>query len=333
MSHGPSVFAVLLAVAVDGSRAGRAGDATRSDEASAAPRPGTLCRLVEREVLAAADPSIAPPRLAVHRLRFELPFAARVPPCCGGASGLVHVRVKAPTATVQTAARLQPYSAHVDTANRTFDIVVKIYPPVKDPPSPAVSAYLGAVAVGDYVHVPELRAWDWRRESRRMAMVCFGVGITECLTLAEPLLRFGAEVRLVYANRDAAQTVLLGQLHRLLDLYPSRFRLRLCMSAEEPGPSPSRAGERMTHGRVSSAVLKDEFGGAWGDGNVAQHYFVVGSPEMEMAALSMLGRALLVNMATLRGHPPWLAMKGPYGKNSKWEALSPLDQDVGHTEL
>ena len=325
------VFAVALALATAAAQKSPQrgkGDTSGSAEASKAPRPGTSCRLLERQVLTAVNPP-------VHRLRFELPSTALVPSCCNGAPGLTHVRVKAPDAVGQTM-RLKPYSAHVDFANRTFDIVVKIYLP-DDQPSAAVSAYLGAVPIGDMVHVPELRAWDWRRESRRMGMVCLGVGITECVALAEPLLLSGAEVRMVYANRDAAHAVLVPRLRALLHAHPSHFRLRHCISTKPADdtnlePGPSRPGERTTHGRVSPTVLEEEFGGAWGDGSAVEHFLVVGSPTMEQAVLGMLGRARLVDLAALRGHPPWFAMKGPYGVNSEWTALSPPEpaRDAEH---
>merc|ERR1719491_2397032 len=37
----------------------------------------------------------------------------------------------------------------------------------------------------------------------------------------------------------------------------------------------------------------------------------------------MIGQAQLYDMRTLRGHPPFLLIKGPYGINSNWEPLSP----------
>ena len=102
---------------------------------------------------------------------------------CVGVFGGMQVRVKAPRADGQ-AMRLQPYSAHLtpggEGSERSFDLVVKIY--AGGPPaSSGVSGYLGALAVNDTAHVPEIRALDWRRDSKRTGMVCFGVGITECL--------------------------------------------------------------------------------------------------------------------------------------------------------
>ena len=83
-----------------------------------------------------------------------------------------------------------------------MDLFVRVYP------WDGVASYLGSMAVGELAHVPEVRAWDWARESRRVGMVCFGVGVTECVQCADALLRAGAEVRLIYANRDLAHAIL-----------------------------------------------------------------------------------------------------------------------------
>ena len=156
-----------------------------SGESELKPRPGTQCQLLSRQVLTAEDATTTPPTLAVHRLRFALPASMRTPGYCGGEGGLLHVRVKAPDAKGEMLVR--PYSAHVHAANRTFDLVVKAYPG-------GVSERLCALPVDGYAHVPEIRALDWRRDSKRVGMMCFGVGITECLGPAEALLKAGGEV-------------------------------------------------------------------------------------------------------------------------------------------
>jgi ferredoxin-NADP reductase len=287
--------------------------------AERAPREGTQCTLLSREVLTAAD--VAP---AVHRLRFALPATARVPKCCGGEGGLLYVRVKAPDADGQPT-RFKPYSAHWEPGeNATFALVVKIYP--GGPPATAgVSAYLGALAVGARAHVPEAQALDWRRDARRVAMVCFGVGLTECLVPAAVLLRAGAEVRLVAASRDAGQQILLDELRALHDAHPDRFRVRHCLSnaSATAAADGGASGARVTRGRVDPAVLREEFGGAWRDGAPVEHFFIIGTGMMEVATLGMIREAELVDFSRIRGHPPFLLVKGPHGANSGWDALSP----------
>lgn len=296
-----------------------------SGETSKPPRAGTLCQLLSRDVLTAESENLP----AVHRLKLSLPTSYRIPECCHGDDGMIHVRVKAPDAPKQTM-RVNPYSAHINETDSSFTIVVKVYPG-GSPDSPGVSSYLGAVNVGDYVHVPEIRAWDWRRDSKRTAMICFGVGITECLGPAASLLKSGAEVRMVYASRDADQIILGDSIKALLDAYPSRFRVRHCLS--QPGAStrlsPRKAalqshhGSETTGGRVDYKVLTEEFGGKWKGGGLAEHFFMIGTTAMEQQVLGMIGRAQLADFSKIRGHPEFLLMKGPHGHNSNWNALSP----------
>jgi len=244
---------------------------------------------------------------------------------------MLHVRVRAPRAPGQPM-RLQPYSAHLDETSQSFTLIVKVYS--GGPPEFAgVSGYLGSVEVGDFVHVPEIRQLDWRRDSKRTGMVCLGVGITECLGPAEVLLKAGAEVRMVYGNRNAGQIILRDQTARLLQEYPDRFRLRHALSqpsddakaALDAGSKKSQPGERMTAGRVDYKVLKQEFGGTWEDGKVVQHFFMIGTSDMERSILGMIGRAQLADFSKIRGHPKFLLMKGPHGDNGDWSRLSPLE--------
>jgi len=330
-------------------------DSHESDEAKHPPRPGTLCKLLSREILTTNTNSTTSPSPAVHRLRFSLPLTAQIPDCCNGESGMLHVRVKAPDDDARgvvgggptTTMRLQPYSAHIvddDSSNkrRSFDLLVKIYhhPTIGTTTSssssnhhPGVSAYLGAVAINDYVHIPEIRALDWWRDSKRVGLICFGVGVTECLAPANVLLQDGAEVRMVYANRHADDQLLLEELRVLLVEYPGRFRLRHCLSrptaceSRKDSVVPSIEGERTTHGRLDVDVLTEEFGGSWHDGDVIQHFFMVGTEQMEHSVIGMIAQARLFDFSKFRGHPRCLLAKGPYGINSKWTALSPPQEE------
>ena len=219
---------------------------------------------------------------------------------------------------------MNPYSAHIHAGNHTMDLFVRAYP------WDGVASYLESMAVGGLAHVPEIRAWDWSRESRRVGMVCFGVGITECVQCAESLLRAGAEVRIIYANRDLAHAILLDRLRALLVDFPEHFRLRHCLSQpatgsalSTPDASSPMGREGTTRGRVDAAVLAEEFGGAWADGQPVEHFLMVGTGAMERAVLGMLGRAELVDLSQIRGHPEFLLMKGPAGDNTDWQPLSP----------
>ena len=87
---------------------------------------------------------------------------------------------------------------------------------------------------------------------------------------------------MIYGNRNAGQIILSNETAQLLHDYPNRFRLRHALSqpaAETVLDSgkKSKLGERTTKGRVDHKVLKQEFGGKWADGKVAQHFFMIGT--------------------------------------------------------
>ena len=292
-----------------------------SEEYLAAPRAGTLCRLVARDVVVAASDA----GFAVHRLRFALPPSyGGTPRCCGGEEGIVHVNVRAPEADAAAApsgGRLRPYSATLD--GDTFELHVKICDD-----RGGVSAFLGAVAVGEEVHVPEIRAVDYVRGSRAAAMVCFGVGVTECVPAAEALLRNGGEVRALISCRDASQVVMGEALDALAERYPGRVRLRYYFSRPRPGDVPPRGGDHrrdVRAGRVDAAALADAFGGNWSDGGLtARHLHAVGTEGMKVAAFKMsLEAGLFADQRQARGHPRFALMLGPYGENAPWRPLSP----------
>ena len=293
----------------------------------------TLCQVTSREHLVLPLDGA----LQVVRIRLALPDSWTGPPaCCGGEGmGVLHVNVKTESS------QEKPYSAHLDEAKRSITLIVKVYP------HQGVSGHLTSVPPGGFVNVPEIRAWDYHYNSRRVAMVCFGVGITECMGISEVLLARGAEVRMVYASKEPAQVLLLPELRDLLDAYPTRFRLRHCLSwpgsthlgaSIRWGGMPERQpppGERSTHGRVNADVLLEEFDGPWGDGAPVEHFLLVGSKAMETAALNMVFEAGLRDPSQIRGHPDFLLMKGPRGQNTRWLPLAgaAADQPARPTQL
>lgn len=149
--------------------------------------------------------------------------------------------------------------------------------------------------IGKKVHIPEIRAMDWKsRSTDNAAFICFGVGITECYAPAKRLLRNGAEVRLLYASRTVEDRIYLDELHALLQNYPTRFRVRHCLSQSasetETQEGPTRPGtERISYGRVNATIFREEFGSPWLDGgHVPEQYLFIGTSEMEQAVLGMI---------------------------------------------
>merc|ERR1711865_712757 len=186
------------------------------------------------------------------------------------------------------------------------------------------------IQVGEKVHIPEIRAMDWKsRSTDNAALICFGVGITECYPAAKRLLRNGAEVRLLYASRTLEDRLYRDELQTLLRQYPTRFRVRHCLSQSasetEPQDGPTLPGtELITYGRVNATIFREEFGSPWLDGgHVPDQYLFIGTSEMEQAVLGMIGQAQLYDLTTLRGHPNFMLILGPHGRNSIWEPLSP----------
>ena len=289
-----------------------------SQEHLAAPRAGTLCRLVERTVVVEAGD--AGP--AVHALRFALPRGYGGPPaCCGGEKGIVHVHVKAPEGAVSAESnrtdaadgeRLRPYSAELE--DDAFTIHVKVYP------YRGVSEFLGGLPVGASVHVPEIRAMDYARSSKRCAMVCFGVGVTECAPAAEDLLLRGAEVRVLLGFRDSSQVVMGDRFERLAEAHAGRLRVAHFYSRPRDGDVDAARGRFA--GRIGADAFAAHFGGAWADGGGLEHLHVVGTSAMERETIAVaMGSGIIKEK--IRGHPLFLLMLGPGGDNAPWRPLSP----------
>ena len=103
---------------------------------------------------------------------------------------------------------------------RSFNLTVKIYPG-GPPHTRGTSAFLGSVAVGTPVAIPQVRAASWAiwppSRLRRVGFIAFGVGIAEVLEPLQLLLAESeAEVRLVYASRSSHSILYRHRLQRLL---------------------------------------------------------------------------------------------------------------------
>ena len=149
-------------------------------------------------------------------------------------------------------------------------------------------------------------------------MICFGIGVTECLPLGARLLERGAEVRMAVLDRAASRGVLRREFAELEAAYPTSFRVRRYFS--RPGPGDLEQG----YPRVNAAALRDFFGGNWIDGEIAEYLMIVGTPQHERSGIDMaLEAAIWPRLFVGRGHPPYILMKGPRGFNAPWRPLSP----------
>ena len=159
---------------------------------------------------------------------------------------------------------------------------------------------------------------DYYRDTRRVAMMCFGVGVTECLPLATRLLARGAEVRMAVADRDASRVVLRREFAELEAAYPTNLRVRRYFSRPRPGDL------EQAYPRIDAEAVRDFFGGSWIDGKPAEYLEIVGSARHERDAYEMvLAAAIWPTLFIGMGHPPFIIMKGPDGFNAPWQPLSP----------
>lgn len=217
---------------------------------------------------------------------------------------------------------------------RSFNLTVKIYPG-GPPQTRGTSAFLGSVPIGTPVAVPQVRAARWAvwppSRAKRVGLIAFGVGIAEVLDPLHVLLAEStAEVRLVYASRSRHAILYRHRLQRLLAAHPRRFTVRHCLSrsgdsysndgvAREDGQGEaqsSAAGERVSLGRISPAIMREEFG-RWAEEDAASEeaehaprFLVVGTGRMEHTAWEWLQTLNLGRRPLLLG-APWQPLIRP----------------------
>ena len=69
---------------------------------------------------------------------------------------------------------------------------------------------------------------------------------------------------------------------------------------------------------MDHTVLAQEFGGAWKDGGVAEHFLTVGTSEMEQTVFGLLGRAGLVDFSKVRAAAATVAAGGGTMGCTRW---------------
>lgn len=83
----------------------------------------------------------------------------------------------------------------------------------------------------------------------RVLLIAAGSGITPMIAIAQVALANGAEVTLVYGNRDSGSIMFRAELERLKDSYLDRFRLFHCLSRETQDVA-------FLNGRITGEKLK-----------------------------------------------------------------------------
>jgi len=223
-----------------------------------------------------------------------------------------HVKVRVPD-TWLPLARTYSVVSPAD-ADGYFEIAVKVLPGGRA--SPFLQALpLGANGLFARTHTKQLLA-PLDVPGRHLALVAFGIGVTECVLTARRAAAAGQHVGLVYALATSLDAVYLEELAALAAEYPpgadaagqGSFALTVLVSREEPadvlrtlvakavesGRGPA-AALHLRRGRVDTASLADAFGApAWRDATRAGYcaVMVVGNRSQRRstsAQLSALG--------------------------------------------
>ena len=143
----------------------------------------------------------------------------------------------------------------------SFDICAKIYPHGR------ASGYLFHMEIGDtidcFVHRKGKRVSRDRRAGSHVALVAFGVGITECLPLAACELQQPEpqHVRLLWASRTRGDSAFWrDQIEALRVMHPERFSFVEIFSRDDEWAD--RVGA--LKGRITPDVCRQVFDQHWG---------------------------------------------------------------------
>lgn len=127
-----------------------------------------------------------------------------------------------------------------------FDITYKLYP------GGLCSGYLHSLQIGDAMECFG-KSYKDRDAGAHVGIVAYGVGITECLPMAEAELRKpdAKAVSLLWASKRYGDKFWLDKVKELEDAYPGRFFFHTILSREER--------EGSLQGRVDASILKRVF--------------------------------------------------------------------------
>ena len=195
-------------------------------------------------------------------------------------------------------------------AARQFQIQVKLYR------GGAVCGHLGALHIGEAAWFAKTRSKPMAQGVKRVGLIAFGVGISDCVHTAAALLEGGAErVELLHACRSAGEVALAADVAALVAQHPERFAVAYFLS-REPEASAAAAqlesgGAKVVRVRVDRAALERLFGAWAAPGMSAECAFLAaGTRQMNAQTFGLLAEMglerKLVGRGVPRGRPPGL---------------------------
>jgi len=160
-----------------------------------------------------------------------------------------------------------------DETHKSFDLVVKIYP------RNGTSQWLNAVQVGESVRMsgpfpPPVGLQKVRNGGDVINIVCYGVGITEAIAVAEAELNRADvnSVTMLWSNRGSHDEVLTESVDQLQKDHPNRFTVLRAYSRQTGGDF---------EGRVDGGMIKTAFNLTQVDPeNTTNRFLIVGTKEM-----------------------------------------------------
>lgn len=180
-------------------------------------------------------------RLPVHKLTFSIPEGEAYDAILAHRMDLGDYLYM-----VRPDGRRKSYSVS-ERREKEFDITFKPYP------DGLLSGYLNALNVGDTIQCVGRISRVTYTPGKYLGLVAFGIGITECLPIAEAELSKGKvdHVRLLWASRTMADTFWKKRIESLSKKYPQRFSIQYLLSREQR--------EGCLEGRINPSILANVF--------------------------------------------------------------------------
>lgn len=188
-------------------------------------------------------------RLPVHTLTFAIPNTS-ADTFSGKARPHADVRLDYGDVVKMVIPGYKPKSysmSDLRPAVGEFDVTLKVYP------NGRASGFLDRLNIGDEIGSFGMVKKKKRNPGKYVGIICYGVGITEGLPMAQAECQKGdaEKVVLLWASRTTADTFWKEQFAQLKAQYPEKFELVQILSRE--------TNENCLQGRIDPSVLEQVF--------------------------------------------------------------------------